>query len=197
MGGTGAEGFGLALRMAKAGHSVTIGSRDASRGAESAAKASELAGVAVEGTENAIAAGIPGGDGVVAVTVPYAGQAEIIARSRTSLPEPWCSTRPARWDRRRRPPRQVVRPWHGSAAEQAQAIFVDRPRVVAGFHTIAAGASGPRPPIDSDVFVCADDAEAKARVGALSSGSPACAGWTPAGSRPLASPKRSRHSWSR
>ncbi|MDP9118759.1 MAG: NAD(P)-binding domain-containing protein, partial [Actinomycetota bacterium] len=29
IGGTGAEGFGLALRLAEAGHHVTIGSRDA------------------------------------------------------------------------------------------------------------------------------------------------------------------------
>ena len=45
IGGTGAEGFGLALRLAKAGHHVTIGSRDAERGAESATKATALAGV--------------------------------------------------------------------------------------------------------------------------------------------------------
>ena len=49
IGGTGAEGFGLALRLAKAGHHVTIGSRDAERGAESAAKATALAGVAAGG----------------------------------------------------------------------------------------------------------------------------------------------------
>jgi 8-hydroxy-5-deazaflavin:NADPH oxidoreductase len=77
IGGTGAEGFGLALRLAQAGHPVTIGSRDADRGAESASKASELAGSTVEGTDNASAAAVPGSDGVVAVTVPYAGQAEI------------------------------------------------------------------------------------------------------------------------
>src|SRR5215207_2763592 len=77
IGGTGAEGFGLALRLAAAGHHVTIGSRDAGRGAESAAKATELAGAALEGTDNASAASTAGGDGVMAVTVPFAGQAEI------------------------------------------------------------------------------------------------------------------------
>ena len=53
IGGTGAEGFGLAIRLARARHHVTIGSRDAGRGAESASKASELAGSTVEGTEDA------------------------------------------------------------------------------------------------------------------------------------------------
>ena len=41
VGGTGAEGSGLALRWAKAGHRVTIGSRDP---AKAAAAAEELNG---------------------------------------------------------------------------------------------------------------------------------------------------------
>ena len=56
IGGTGAEGFGLALRLARAGHRAIIGSRDAGRGADSAAKAADLAGGTVEGTDNAGAA---------------------------------------------------------------------------------------------------------------------------------------------
>jgi 8-hydroxy-5-deazaflavin:NADPH oxidoreductase len=77
IGGTGAEGFGLALRLAAAGHRVTIGSRDAGRGAESASKASQLAGEGLDGTDNATAASGAGSDGVVAVTVPFEGHAEI------------------------------------------------------------------------------------------------------------------------
>ncbi len=38
LGGTGAEGFGLALRWARAGETVIIGSRDAGRAREAAAK---------------------------------------------------------------------------------------------------------------------------------------------------------------
>jgi hypothetical protein len=67
----------------------------------------------------------------------------------------------------------VLRPWHGSAAEQAQAILGDDPRVVAGFHTVAAeGLQALDREIDSDVLLCADDADAKARVGALIEGIP-------------------------
>ena len=175
IGGTGAEGFGLALRLAKAGHHVTLGSRDASRGGESAAKASELAGSTVEGTENASAAAAAGGDGVVAVTVPYAGQAEIY-RSIKDAVAPGAvvldATSPLATAVGGRP-WQVLRPWHGSAAEQAQAILGDGPRVVAGLHTIAAEAlQALDREIDSDVLLCADDADAKARVGALIDGIP-------------------------
>ena len=175
IGGTGAEGFGLALRLATAGHHVTIGSRDAGRGAESATKASELAGVTLEGTDNASAATAAGDDGVVAVTVPFAGQAEIY-RSIKDAVAPGAvvlaATSPLATAVGGRP-WQVLRPWHGSAAEQAQAILGDGPRVVAGFHTIAAeGLQALGREIDSDVLLCADDAEAKARVGALIEGIP-------------------------
>ena len=43
-GGTGPEGFGLALRWARAGETVIIGSRDANRARESAEKIKQLAG---------------------------------------------------------------------------------------------------------------------------------------------------------
>jgi 8-hydroxy-5-deazaflavin:NADPH oxidoreductase len=175
IGGTGAEGFGLALRLAKAGHHVTLGSRDAGRGAESAKKASDLAGSAVEGTENASAAEAAGGDGVVAVTVPYGGQAEIY-RSIKDAVAPGAvifdATSPLATAVGGRP-WQVLRPWHGSAAEQAQAILGDGPRVVAGLHTIAAESlQDIEHEIDSDVLLCADDPEAKARVGTLIEGIP-------------------------
>ena len=173
IGGTGAEGFGLALRLAVAGHHVTIGSRDADRGAESAAKASELVDAALEGTDNASATAAAGGDGVVAVTVPYAGQAEIYRSIKDAVAtgavvldatSPLATAVGGR-------PWQVLRPWHGSAAEQAQAILGDGPRVVAGLHTIAAEALHALDrEIDSDVLLCGDDAEAKARVGALIDG---------------------------
>lgn len=170
IGGTGAEGFGLALRLARAGHRVLIGSRDASRGAEAAAKAQELAGGSVGGTDNAGAASAAGSDGVVAVTVPYAGQAEIY-RSIKDAVAPGAvvldATSPLATAVGGRP-WQVLRPWHGSAAEQAQAILGDGPRVVAALHTIAAEALHDLDhDLDSDVLVCGDDAEAKGRVGSL------------------------------
>jgi hypothetical protein len=175
IGGTGAEGFGLAMRLAAAGHHVTIGSRDAGRGAESAAKASELVGEALDGTDNASAASGMGRDGVVAVTVPFEGHAEIYRSIKDAVPpgavvldatSPLATAVGGR-------PWQVLRPWHGSAAEQAKAILGDGPRVVAGLHTIAAEAlQALGHDVDSDVLLCADDPEAKQRVGSLIDGIP-------------------------
>src|SRR5438046_9698769 len=82
IGGTGDEGFGLTLRLAKAGEDVVIGSRAAERGQAAADKAAEILGLgsgsgtrgSVAGTSNEDAAAACD---IVFVTVPYAGQAEI------------------------------------------------------------------------------------------------------------------------
>ena len=56
LGGTGKEGRGLAMRWAKAGHEIVIGSRDPAKGDNVAAAATDL----------------------VVVCVPYSGQAETL-----------------------------------------------------------------------------------------------------------------------
>jgi hypothetical protein len=170
IGGTGEEGFGLTLRLAIAGHHVTIGSRDAERGAAAAARAAGLvpdgAG-AIDGTANAEAAASAQ---VILVTVPFAGQAEIYRSVKGAIAPGTVvmdATSPLAtavgghaW--------QVVRPWHGSAAEQAAAILGDGPRIVAAFHTIAAHAlQDLATPLDSDVLVCGNDPEAKVTIGSL------------------------------
>ena len=141
IGGTGAEGFGLAIRLAAAGHHVTIGSRDAERGAASAAEASELAGARRRRDRQPHRGGRRRGRRRRGRDRPVRGSGRAsTARSRTpSPPARWCWTRPvplatAVGGR----PWQVLRPWHGSAAEQAQAILGDGARMVAGFHTVAA-----------------------------------------------------------
>lgn len=169
IGGTGAEGFGLALRLGAAGHHVTIGSRDSERGAASAADArARLGGSAqIEGTTNEESVS---GAEVVVVTVPFGGQAEIYRGLAPHLragqivldaTSPLATAVGGRaW--------QVVRPWHGSAAEQAKALVPEGVRIVAGFHTIAAeGLQDLDRPIESDVLVCGSDAAAKGTVGGL------------------------------
>ena len=138
------------------------------------------------------------GDGVVAVTVPFAGQAAIYARSDAVAPAaPWSSMPRARCDRRRRPAvagaspvarlGRRVRPRRSSATAR---------RVVAGFHTIAAEAlAGPRPARSTPTCSCVrDDAEAKERVGALIEGIPGMRWVDAAASRWRGSPSRSRRS---
>ena len=169
VGGTGDEGFGLALRLAQAGEAVIIGSRSEERGAETAVKIRETLGsdVDVDGTENAKSVAETD---LVFVTVPYAGQADIYR----SLKEHWregavvCdATTPLATAVGGRPT-QVIRPWHGSAAEQARALLPEPVRLVAGLHTVGAEALADlEHPVVGDVLLCGKDADAKATVGAL------------------------------
>jgi 8-hydroxy-5-deazaflavin:NADPH oxidoreductase len=71
LGGTGAQGTGLALRLAAAGHIVTIGSRDADKARGAAAAASARTGKAITGADNR---GAAGGAEIVFLTVPHAVQ---------------------------------------------------------------------------------------------------------------------------
>jgi len=169
IGGTGEEGFGLTLRLATAGHRLIIGSRSAEKGAASADRARDLLGAdaLVEGTTNEEAA--TRGE-VVFVTIPFAGQAEIYRVIKDHVAagaivvdctSPLATAVGGRaW--------HVLRPWHGSAAEQAKAILPAGVRMVAAFHTVSGEAlQDIGRDMESDVLVCGTDAEAKAIVGGL------------------------------
>src|SRR5215831_13700372 len=71
LGGTGAQGSALALRLAAAGHAVTIGSRDAGRARAAAAELSARIGKPIAAADNRAAAD---GAEIVVLTVPYAAQ---------------------------------------------------------------------------------------------------------------------------
>jgi hypothetical protein len=121
----------------------------------------------VDGAENPAAVA---GAELTFVTVPYAGQADIYR----SLREHWtpgaivCDTTTPLATAVGGRPTQVLRPWHGSAAEQAAALLPDGVRLVAGFHTVSAEPlTDLAEPLDADVLLCGDEAEAKAAVGAM------------------------------
>jgi 8-hydroxy-5-deazaflavin:NADPH oxidoreductase len=171
IGGTGDEGFGLALRLARAGEDVLIGSRSEERGQEAARKAAEILGSelagSVDGTSNEKAA--LAGE-VVFVTVPFAGQAEIYRSIRDSLRADAivCDTTTPLATAVGRPAWQVLTPWEGSAAEQAKAILPKSVRLVSGFQTVSGHAlQDLGHDLDGDVMVCGADAEAKAAIGSL------------------------------
>lgn len=169
IGGTGEEGFGLTLRLARAGEHVIIGSRSAEKGATTAGNAVEILGgdAKVSGTTNEEAAA--SGD-VIFVTVPFAGQADIYRAIKDHVAagkivvdctSPLATAVGGRaW--------HVIRPWHGSAVEQAKAILDAGVKMVAAFHTVSGEQlQDLERPMDSDVFVCGTDKEAKATVGEL------------------------------
>jgi len=170
VGGTGKEGFGLALRLLGAGHRVTIGSRSAERAAEAVARAMQTLGddaIQVEGAENA--ASVLGAD-VVVVTVPFSGMIEIYASIAPALQQGQVvldATSPLMaavggkaW--------QPITPWQGSAAELAASLLPDGIAIVAGFHTIGAHTlMALDDDVDSDALLCGDDEAAKRKVGDL------------------------------
>lgn len=175
IGGTGDEGFGLALRLAMAGEEVVIGSRSEERGHAAAARAREIlelgAGAGtrgeVSGTTNDEAAACAE---VVFVTVPYAGQSEIYRSIRDALRPGTivCDTTTPLASAVGRPAWQVLTPWEGSAAEQARAILRKDVALVAGFHTVAAEPlQDLEHPVEGDVLLCGADDQAKATVGGL------------------------------
>jgi NADPH-dependent F420 reductase len=175
IGGTGDEGFGLALRLAMGGEQVVIGSRAEERGQAAADKAREILGMGtgsgtrgeISGTSNQEAAS---SSDVVIVTVPYAGQAEIYRSIKDSVRQGAvvCDATSPLATAVGRPAWQAITPWEGSAAEQAKAILRKDVRLVAGFHTVSAEAlQDLERPLDGDVLLCGAEAEAKAAIGAM------------------------------
>src|ERR1700744_4237753 len=84
VGGTGAEGYGLALRWARAGEHVVIGSRDEPRALATADKLQKETGgsAQVSGAENQQA--VAGAD-VVVLTVPFQAHAATIRHIKPAL----------------------------------------------------------------------------------------------------------------
>jgi NADPH-dependent F420 reductase len=169
VGATGDLGFGLAIRLASAGVPVTIGSRASDRAEQAAARAREAVGdsAPVSGAENPEAVS---GAEVVFVTVPYAGQADIYRSIRDHIAAGTvvCDTTTPLATAVGGRATHVLRPWHGSAAEQARALLPEGLSVVAGFHSVGAEAlEDLERGVDADVLLCGDDKEAKEVVGGL------------------------------
>lgn len=163
VGGTGALGFGLALRLARAGVEVVIGSRDADRAATAAA------GIG-EGATGAANADCVRAADLVVLCVPFASQAGTLKGLKEALrPEQVLvdATVPLAAAVGGRPTRLLGVP-QGSAAEQAQELVPDGVRVVSALHTVSADLLRDLDhALDEDVLVCGDRAEDRARVVAL------------------------------
>jgi NADPH-dependent F420 reductase len=175
VGGTGAEGSGLALRLARAGEKLIIGSRDAQRAAETATK---LQGQIVSGTgASARLVEISGAENqaacqaaeIVILTVPFENQAEMLKHLKPALRAgqilvdatvPLAASVGGRATR-------TVGVWQGSAAQQAAELVPEGVAVVAAFHNTSAEILRGVDPVDCDVIVCSDDKEAGLKVRAL------------------------------
>ena len=164
VGGTGQEGSGLALRLARAGHKVVIGSRDAGK---AAARAAELRGkleqseISGAGNREAAAA-----SELVILTVPYAAQKPTVKEIEAALQgkilvdatAPLVAPRVS----------QVQLPETGSAVAAVQRMLGERVRVVSAFQNVSAHhLSDLSHEVECDVLVCGDDRAACELVIAL------------------------------
>jgi NADPH-dependent F420 reductase len=164
VGGTGAEGSGLALRFAHAGVRVRIGSRDVKKAQDAARRIGEQTKAAeVTGHTNgeAVAAA-----GIVILTVPLSAQVETLKSIRGSIAPGAIlvdATVPLEIAIGGRLSRTLTL-WDGSAAQQAARLVPGVP-VVAAFHALSAEAlANLGHPLDGDTLICGDSAEAKAAV---------------------------------
>jgi 8-hydroxy-5-deazaflavin:NADPH oxidoreductase len=168
IGGTGALGSGLALRLAAAGVEVVIGSRDAARAQEAAGWVRERAPEAqVQGLDNGQASEA---NEVVFLCVPFRNQSETLTNLKEHLREgqllvdatvPLAAAISGRATR-------TLGVWQGSAAEQAAEMVPDGVRVVSALHTVSATAlKDLEQPLDEDVLVCGDRRVDKARAAAF------------------------------
>jgi 8-hydroxy-5-deazaflavin:NADPH oxidoreductase len=153
LGGSGPQGSGLALRLAKAGHEVTIGSRDAQRAAATAAELSQRLGKPIAGNGNRAAAVAAE---IVLLTVPYAAQRETVASVLDHLHGKVLvdATVPLV------PPKvgTVQLPQGRSAVAAIQQVAGEGVRVVSAFQNVSARHLNDLDhDVDCDVLVCGND----------------------------------------
>lgn len=167
LGGTGPLGFGLALRWARAGEIVIVGSRDASRAREAAARIQQsVPSAKVSGMTNDAACQATD---LLALTVPFESQAGLLKQLKAALQPgsilidatvPLAAAVGGRATR-------TLGVWQGSAAQQAAELVPKGVTVVAAFQNVSAEILSGDDPVDCDVIVCSDDPEATKTVSAL------------------------------
>jgi len=169
IGGTGDLGFGLALRWARAGVEVIVGSRDQNRASEAAHRISETLKLhapaeaqrfSISGLGNAEAAAQAS---LLVLAVPISAQIDILKSIRGSLRGAILvdATVPLAAALGGKPTR-MLRLWQGSAAAQTREFVPATTPVLAAFHNVSASvlqdlAATP----DCDILVCGDDDLAK------------------------------------
>ena len=157
IGASGALGFGLAIRLARAGVPIVIGSRDAARAQETAQRAAALVpDGSFAGYDNA---GAVRAAGTVILSVPFRNQSETLTNIRDALAPgqllidatvPLAAAVSGKATR-------MLGVWQGSAAQQAQEMVPEGVRVVSALHTVsAASLANLEHPLTQDVLVCGD-----------------------------------------
>ena len=158
LGGTGPEGFGLALRWAQAGEMVIIGSRDAKRAQDAADKIKQRVGASakISGSENIAACSAAD---LIVLTIPFEGHATLLKQVKPAIRPgsividatvPLAASVGGRATR-------TLGVWQGSAAQQAAELVPKGVSVVAAFQNLGAELLNAEGPVDCDVIACGDD----------------------------------------
>ncbi len=161
LGGTGAEGSGLALRWARAGYPVIIGSRVEERArTHAAALQARAAQVDIRGADNLAAAASAD---LVVLSVPYSAHRPTLEQVEPALQGKILVdlTVPLR------PPavRRVQLPPGQAAALEAQELLGENVRVVAAFQNVSAEVlDDDAATVDCDVLICGNDPGARDTV---------------------------------
>lgn len=161
LGGTGPEGFGLALRWAQAGETVTIGSRDAQRAQVAAEKIKQRVGAnaKISGNENIAACAAAD---LLVLTVPFEGHASLLKQLKPAIRPgsividatvPLAASVGGRASR-------TLGVWQGSAAQETAELVPKGVSVVAAFQNVGADLLNAEGPVECDVIVCSDDPNA-------------------------------------
>ena len=155
----GRRGMGLAYRFAKAGHACVIGSRAIEAQAAVAELHEKDAALPLFAATNADAAAAVD---IVVVTTPYAAQADTLPPLASALAGKIVVSTvvPMSFEGGKASLLAVA---EGSAAQQAQALLPGA-KLVAAFQNLSAKKLLKGGPLEADVVVCADDAEAKKQI---------------------------------
>jgi NADPH-dependent F420 reductase len=158
IGGTGPAGTGLALRWARAGETVIIGSRDVARAQQTAEAICDRVGAnaQVSGVENSAACAA---SDLLVLTVPFEGQAALLKQLKPAIRPgavlidatvPLAASVGGRASR-------TIGVWQGSAAQQTAELVPKGVSVAAAFQNVSAEQLNDDEDIDCDVIVCSDD----------------------------------------
>ena len=161
VGGTGEQGPGMALRWARAGVEVIIGSRQQARAEATAAELNrELGQPLIKGMTNPDAAAAAA---VVALTVPFAAHRSTLESVQEHLHNKILIDVCVPLDPQN--PRKMQMPLAGSATEEAQELLGNSVKVVAAFQNVSAHELRQlEHAIDCDVLVCGNDRGARQTV---------------------------------
>ncbi len=157
LGGTGEQGLGLALRFAKAGRPVLIGSRNTERANAAAERVrAAVAGAEVSGVENLEACRRAQ---VIVLSVPFENTASTVKAVRealvagqivVSMGVPLASATGG-------PATQTIGVWQGSCAEMVAALLPEGVHAVSAFQNVAAHRLHELDrPVECDVLVSGD-----------------------------------------